>query len=452
VFHFISKNNYLFNKLSKIFKSNELSPTYKKVLGNTGWLIFDRVLRMIVGIYVTVWVARYLGPVQFGLLNYAFALTTILSLLSTLGLEQIIIRDLAKDSSQKNEILGTSFILKITGAFASISLSILVVSILRSGEYLTIFIVGIIAAGILFQSTDIIDLFFKSQVEAKYPVFSKSIGFILLNIIKIVLILNNAPLIAFAWAALAEIVLGAIGLLLAYRITGNNIREWKFSLNKAKELLNESWPLLLSGIAILIYMRIDQVMLGQMSGDKSVGFYSAALKLSEVWYTIPIAIMNSATPIITKSYVNNIDQYNSRLQKLFNLMTLIGLSLAIPTTFLSPLIIKIIYGNEYIASASILSIHIWTSILVGWGVLKDMILVTQHLTKIILIASVIGAVSNILINFILIPKYLGNGAAIATLCSQILSVSLVLFFFRDTRKFVLMQLKSIPKFYDIIPK
>ena len=437
--------------IHKIFDF-EFSPTYKKVIGNTGWLLFDRILRMSVGIFVTIWVARYLGPEQFGLLNYAFALTAIISLLSTLGLEQIIIRELASDSEQKNVVLGSAFVLKLSGSVVSLILSIVIASLIRPGEYLTVVIVGIISAGTIFQSLDVIDLFFKSQVESKYPVFSKSIPFVFLNITKIILILNNAPLIAFALAAFAEIILGAFGLLITYRITKNDILAWKFNFNKAKELIVESWPLLLSSVAVLIYMRIDQVMLGQIIGDSSVGLYSAALKLSEVWYAIPVAIMNSATPIITKSYLHDLNQYRNRLQKLFNLMTLIGLALAIPVTFLAPLIIKIIYGNQYIASASILSIHIWTSIFVGWGLLKDMILVTQHLTKIILITATVGAASNVLINYILIPIYLGVGAAWATLISQMLSASIVLIFFSNTREFTLMQIKSLFNFYDIIPR
>lgn len=441
----------IFNLIKKITRG-EFSPSYKKVLGNTGWLIFDRVLRMSVGLYVTVWVARYLGPEQFGLLNYALALTAIISLLSTLGLEQIIIRDLVKDPTLKNITLGTSFVLKLSGSFFSIMLSIIIVSLMRPGEYLTIFIVGIIATGTLFQSSDVIDLFFKSQVESKYPVFSKSIPFIMINFLKIYLILNNAPLIAFAWAAMAEVALGALGLLIAYRLTRHNIREWKFTYKRAKELLTESWPLLLSGIAVLIYMRIDQIMLGQIVGDTSVGHYSAALKLSEVWYTIPIAIMNSATPIITKTYSNDLNQYNKRIQKLFNLMTLIGLALAIPTTFLAPLIIQIIYGNEYLISASILSIHIWSSIFVGWGLLKDMILVTQGLVKIILVTTVVGSICNVLLNLVLIPNYFGVGAAWATLISQIISVSIVVLFFKQTKILTRMQLKSLFKFYDVIPK
>lgn len=441
----------IFNLIQKI-TGWEFSSSYKKVIGNTGWLIFDRVLRMAVGIYVTVWVARYLGPEQFGLLNYAFALTAILSLLSTLGLEQIIIRDLVKDQTLKNVTLGTSFVLKLSGSLFSIVLSILIASLIRPGEPITILIVGIIASGTLFQSSDIIDLFFKSRVEAKYPVLAKSIPFILINIIKIILIINNAPLVAFAWTALAELAFGALGLVIAYRLTGHHIKEWKFNYNRAKELLGESWPLLLSGIAVLIYMRIDQIMLGQIVGDTSVGYYSAALKLSEVWYTIPIAIMNSATPIITKSFLIDINQYHFRLQKLFNLMTLIGLTLAIPTTFLAPLIIQIIYGKEYLISASILSIHIWSSIFIGWGLLKDMILVTQGLVKIILITTIVGAICNVLLNLVLIPNYFGVGAAWATLISQVLSVSVVLLFFNQTRKFTGMQIKSIFKFYDIIPR
>ena len=441
----------IFNIIQKL-TGWEASSTYKRVIGNTGWLMFDRILRMTVGIYIAVWVARYLGPDQFGLLNYALALTAILSLLSTLGLEQIILRDLAKDPNKANVTLGTAAVLRLSGALFSLLFSVLIVYLLRPGEYLTLMIVGIIAFSVFFQSSDIIDLFFKAQVNSKYPVVAKSIAFIIVSLFKIVLIISNASLVTFAVASLAEIVLGALGLFIAYRIEGNNIAEWKFSIERAKELLNESWPLLLSGIAILVYMRIDQLMLGQMIGDTSVGFYSAALKLSEVWYAVPVAIMNSATPLLTQTFSNDLKQYHFRLQKLFNLMTLMGLVLALPTTFLAPYIIKIIYGEEFIASASILSIHIWSFVFVGWGLLKDMILVTQSMAKIILLTTITGALCNVILNYFLIPAYQGNGAAMATLISQLISVSIVLLFVKQTKIFVGMQIKSLFKFYDVIPK
>ena len=270
--------------------------------------------------------------------------------------------------------------------------------------------------------------------------------------LKVVLIIVEAPLIAFAFAVTADILLGSASLVAAYRLSGKFIRKWKMNLAQAKEFLAEGYLLGISAIAVLIYMRIDQIMIGQLLGDKEVGLYSAAVKLSEVWYVIPLALIQSVAPVLVKSYNENIQKYNYRLQKLFNLLTLIGLVIAVPTIFLSGRIVEIVFGGAYSNSSGIFAIHIWSIIFVGWGLLRNHILVFEKLVYITMIASLCGAAANVIINYFLIPLYKGEGAAIATLLSQLISSSIILLFFRKSRKITFIQIKSLFKFYDIIPK
>ena len=437
-------------KLSFIF--NNLSDSIKKVLGNTGWLISDKIIRMAIGLFVAAWVARFLGPDQYGLLNFSLALVALVGVLSNLGLQELIIRNIVKDPEKRDDLLGTAFVIKAVGGILVFIISILITFLMRPDDLTSHVLVIIIAAGPIFQSFDVIEFYFKSQIEAKYSVIAKSISFLVINVLKVILIIIEAPLVAFAFAVTADILLGSASLIAAYKLSGKFIRKWKVNLAQAKEFLAEGYLLGISAIAVLIYMRIDQIMIGQLLGDKEVGLYSAAVKLSEVWFVIPLALIQSVAPVLVKSYNENIQKYNYRLQKLFNLLTLIGLVIAVPTIFLSGWIVEIVFGGAYSNSSGIFAIHIWSIIFVGWGLLRNHILVFEKLVYITMIASLCGAAANVIINYFLIPLYKGEGAAIATLLSQLISSSIILLFFRKSRKITFIQIKSLFKFYDIIPK
>jgi PST family polysaccharide transporter len=437
-------------KLSFIF--NNFSDPIKKVLGNTTWLISDKIIRMAIGLFVAAWVARYLGPDQYGLLNFSLALVVLVGVLANLGLQELIIRNIVKEPEKRDELLGTAFIIKAVGGVLVFFISILIAFLIRPDDSLTHMLIIIIAAGPIFQSFDVIEYYFKSQVEAKYSVIAKSISFFVINVLKVVLIIVEAPLIAFAFAVTADILLGSASLVAAYRLSGKYIRKWKINLALAKEYLAEGYLLAISAIAVVIYMRIDQIMIGQLIGDKEVGVYSAAVKLSEVLYVIPLALMESTAPVLVKAYKENIKKYNSSLQKLFNLFTVIGLAIAMPTIFLSDWIVEIVFGGAYSNSSGIFAIHIWSIIFVGWVLLRHYVLIFEKIVYITMIATLFGAAANVIANYFLIPIYKGEGAAIATLISQIISSTFILIFFKKSKKLVVMEFKSLFRFYDIKPE
>lgn len=423
--------------------SHRFSPKLRKIAANTSWLFADRILRMGVGLVVGVWVARYLGTQQFGLFNYATAFVALLSPFANLGLDNIVIREIVRGSSDKDEILGTTFFLKLAGGIVSVVLAIISISLLRSGEQLTGWLVSILSAGVIFQAFDTIDLQFQAQVQSKYTVIAKNLAFIIITFVKITLIQVNAPLIAFAWAGLIESGLGAVGLAINYRVQGYSLWVWRWSLTRAIALLKESWALMLSGLTIMIYMRIDQLMLGQMIDDRAVGLYSAATRISEVWYFIPTAIASSVFPTIIEAKGISESLYYQRLKQLMQLMVFMSTAIAIPMTFLSKTLVLALFGQEYTAASSILAIHVWASLFVFMGVATSPWFVTEGLTKLSMQRTLIGAVVNVLLNLVLIPIYSGKGAAIATVISYAIAGFFIHVAHTKTQKIFQLQIQSL---------
>lgn len=416
--------------------------TLQKTIANTGWLFADSILRGGVGMFVGVWIARYLGPQQFGVLSYATAFVALFSAVATLGLDSIVIREVLRNPASANEIMGSAFILKLAGGLVTIVLTVSAISMLRPDNNLMHWLVGIIAAGMVFQAFDTVDLWFQSLLQSRYTVYAKSTAFILANIGKVVLVLIHASLIAFAWIGLAEIAIGAAGMMITCKINGYSLKKWRGSFLKAKGLLKDSWPLILSGIVVMLYMRIDQIMLGEMVGDDAVGVYSAAVRLSEMWYFVPIAIVSSIYPSIIELKKTNERIYHENLQKLYNLMVWISVSVAIPMAFFSNNIIRLLYGPEYKGAGPILSILIWAGIAVFLGVASSKYLLVENYTRLSFYRTLIGAVVNILLNLVLIPAYGPIGAAIATLISYFLATFCIVFV-KKTQQQSLMMFRAL---------
>jgi PST family polysaccharide transporter len=403
------------NKLTTV--RQKLSPGLRKIIKNIGWLFADRILRMGVGFLVGAWVARYLGPQQFGLYNYAIAFVSLFSALATLGLDQIVVRNIVREPSCKDETLGTTFVLKLIGGIVTLFLTLGIIHLLRPDDSLTRWLVGITATGMIFQAFDTIDLWFQFQVDSKYTVVAKNTAFIIITFIRIVLIQTKAPLIAFAWVGLVEIILGAVGLVLAYTLRGQNFKAWHVSWLQAKLLLKESWPMIVAGVSIMIYVRIDQIMLGELVGSESVGIYSVATRLSELWGFIPTAIVSSFNPSIIEAKKVSEELYYNKLQKVFNIMALLAYGIAIPTMFFAKEMVVLIFGQSYAASGGVLAIYIWGQLFSFLGIARITWIVTEGLTMYALVFACFGAIVNILLNFWLIPIYKETGAAIATVIS-----------------------------------
>jgi len=390
--------------------------SFYKYFTNTSWLLSERILRMGATLFVSIYVARYLGPERYGVLSYSLSFVWLFSALLDLGNREIIVKELVNNPEKRALILSSAISLRLIGAFllgcvVSISLQFI------ENDKETLIIISLITIGIMFQSWDLIDYFFQSQIQSKYTVWAQIFQLFLGSLSKLTLVFWEASLVWFAFVFLVEYIFLACLYFLIFIWKVGRFPIKSFDYKFSKQLLINSLPMLLTGLSIMIYMKIDQIMLKELVGIKSVGIYSAAVKLCEAWYPLPVLVAGSLYPAIINAKKTNPDLYHSHLQKLYSFLIWLAITLAIPITLFSDLIIGYLYGNEFKKSVIILQIYIWASVFVFISVANHKWLVVENLEKYIFITTFIGMVINIVGNIVLIPIYGAYGAAVATIIS-----------------------------------
>lgn len=405
----------------------EHRPNIQKALDNSVWLFGDKVLRLGVGLFVGVWVARYLGPEQFGLLNFASAIVALLSGVAALGLNGIVVRDLVEKPESAHTTLGTAFVLQIISGSLAFVLAIIFIYVVRPDDDLARFLVAILGFAMVFKAADVVRYWFESQVKSKYVVWVDNGVFIGLVFVRIGLILVKAPLMAFAWALLAEAALVAVGLLLIYTRKASKLIHWNTSLSRAKSLLFESWPLVLSAIASMMNMRLSQILLGTMTDDTLVGNYSAAVRISEIWLVIPSILGSSIFPALIAAKKRSEAVYRRRIFQTSYYMAIVVLPVALIVSLGADPIANLLYGSRFMNVGSYLAILIWSGVpYLVFFVFSQMFYI-ERLLRMSLYVAVIIVGLNLLLNLLLIPEFGGTGAAVATLTTAVGSTLLSLF-------------------------
>jgi O-antigen/teichoic acid export membrane protein len=414
---------------------------FRKYFANTSWLMAERIIRMTVALFVGVYVARYLGPERFGLLSYANSFVGLFLALATLGLDSIVIRELVKNPESRNELLGTAFGLKIFGTIIMWFFILVSVPIIENDNQTNIFI-AILSFAILFQVFNVIDFNYQAEVKSKYVVKVQFFQLIFSSSTKLFLIFIKAPLLWFVWVYCFDTFLLAIGLVVIYMIKSGNFLLWRWKWEFARTLMRDSWPLILSGIIVSIYVNIDQVMIKHMIDEQAVGIYAIATRISTAWYFIPIAITSSMFPAILNAKYNNSSIYQQRLQALYDILVWLAILIAIVILCLSESIIDLLVGQEYAPAASVLSIAIIAGIFTNIGLINNKFFEAENRQIDILYRSLLGVSVNIFLNIILIKKYGVYGAAMATVAAQFSTSIVYTYLKKDARILFFMFLKS----------
>lgn len=415
---------------------------FMKYLKNTSWLLGEKVLRIIAALTVGVWVIRYLGPSDYGVLSYAQSFVGIFAAFSTLGLTEILSRDLVKYPQDKNTLIGTSFFLQIMGSVV-LMICLFCSFYFNENDELTQKIIIIIGLLTFISSFNVINSYFLSIVKNDAIVIVSVINLILSTLFKLLLIYAEAPLLYFVYVLVFDTVFLALGGVFVYFKNEQSIFRWKFSLSMAKSLLSDSWPLILNLIFVSIYMRIDQVMIKEFMNSNAVGQYSAAVSLSQAVYFIPSVVGSSLFPAIVNAKKNSESLYFDRVQKLYDLMVVLAIAIALPLTFASDFLVNILFGEEFSQTGSVLSIHIWAGVFVFLGVSGSKWVITENLQRYSSICLGTGMLANIVLNYIMIPNFGIIGAAVATLISQSISVLFAPLLFKKMRPSIRMMFKSL---------
>lgn len=407
-------------------------PGFRKYFVNTSWLLGERVLRMGVSLFVGIYVARYLGPERFGLLSYSLSFVMLFSSLASFGLDDILVRELVKHPEKRRDLLGAVFWLKVSGTVV-MGIVIALVLQFKSEDQQTYWMIGLITIGFLFQTTNVVDFYFQSQVQSKFAVRAQALQLLITSIFKIYLVWSQAELIWFAFALMLDQAVVAVLFLLVYRWQIELFPLFSFRWIQAKKLMKDAWPLIFAGMVVSVYMKIDQVMLKEMLDAKAVGIYAAAVKLCEAWYFVPTAVIASLFPAVIEARKKSEPLYEKRVQKLYDLMVWGALLVALPTTLLADWVIYIFYGVDYQEAADVLKLYIWAGVFVSLGGASSKWLIAENLARYSFYMTALGAILNIVCNYFLIPIYGIRGAAIATLISYGTAAYLSLALFDKTR-------------------
>ena len=414
---------------------------FKKYGINTSWLIFERSIRIILGITIGVWVARYLGPENFGILNFAESFVGILSALGLTCLEDIIVREVLKNKNQRNVIMGTAFILKMGGFFLILLLSGIFISITNYSQK-TNLIILIISSSFFFRSFTVIIAHFTSEVLSKYIVISNLISLIISSLLRIWLILNAQNVVFFALVILFDFSLASFLYYLFYLKSGHKARHWKVDFSLAKKILVDCWPLVLGGIIIFIHTKTDRIMLKEMIGNTATGHYAAAVRVNETIFYLFAIIVSSLLPAIVNAKERCQLEYKNRLQKIADFTIIFFLFFSIPLIFFSKEIIIFLYGKEFTASTDILKIHALCGLFVGIGVVRSKWAIVENLQRFDMIANTIGVIANISFNYVLIKKLGSIGAAYGTLCAHLFVLIFISLILKPIRFILFMNAKS----------
>jgi O-antigen/teichoic acid export membrane protein len=415
---------------------------FRRYFFNTSWMFGEQVLRIVAGLLVGIYVARYLGPEQFGVYSYAAAFVVLFGAIARMGLDGIVVRDLVNHPEERDVYLGTAFWLKLIGALLTLGLLAIAVQF-TSNDATTNLYIFIIASGLIFQSFEVVDFYFQSKALSKYVSIAKLIQLALSSVLKLYFIFIQADLFWFVLVSLVDQISLALSLAFAYWRQKIGSFFGRFDLGTAKVMFRNCWPLILSGIAITIYIRIDQIMIKEMLGEREVGLYSAAVKLSEAWYFVPVIITTSLFPAIVNAKKISQELYHQRLQRLCTLMAWLAIVVALPMTFLADSVVGLLYGQHYREAGSVLAIHIWGAVFVFLGVSSGVFFTVENYTKKSFYRTALGAVSNVLFNLALIPRYGINGAAMATVLSQLIANFLYDLFDSSIRDLVIIKTRAL---------
>ncbi len=411
----------------------------KKFKINISWLIFDKLFRASLNIFLTIILARNLGPEDFGVLNYLLAFLYLFTSISSLGMNPVLTNKIINDGAKfKYNLILNAYYIRFIFSILCYLIFLSLIYLLNNDEVIFEYstIIGLV---IIMKSSEILFSYFEAKSLSKYIVISQLLG-LLTSIFIIIYIFINELDNKFIYTALLLDFIIVFILINYFYFFKNKFFFPKLELSLIKKTLYSSLPVLISALSIILYMRIDQIMIKSLINEYEVGIYSASVRLIEIFHFIPKILIISFLPIIlkTKEYYNQLLHLNSVIFKISIFIFLI-------IFFSSSLLTDIFYGEEYFESVLITKILSFSIIFVFFGVINEHWYIKNNLQLNYAFNVFLGALINIILNYFLILNFGSVGAAISTLITYIFIIFVFDMFNKNTYELLIIKLKSIFK-------
>ena len=404
-----------------------------RMVSNSIWIIGGQVFQMGLTLVIGMLTARYLGPSNYGVIGYTASYVSFFSVVCQLGYTSTIVKELLDHEERQGEILGTTIFFRVcTSLLSSVIMSALIY-VVDDGDMLIVRVGFLQSLSLVFHSFEMIHYWYQSRLESSVSVKIQSLAYLIMAGYKIAILAFGKSVEWFAFSTTLEAAVVAIALLWTYRRSKG--QKLNVSVSAGREMLMNSYHFVLSGLMSTIYSEMDKIMLGQMMNDTAVGYYTAASKISTMWSFVLMAFINSARPVIMSSKNISEERYLKQLKRLYAAIIWVGIAMAVCISVGGKLIIYIMYGEAYMPATSTLQILAWYTMFSILGSARGIWIVCEDKAKYVKYYLGIGAVLNIILNYVLIPIYGAGGAAMATLVTQIFTAVFAPLIFKETRAY-----------------
>lgn len=411
-----------------------------KVTRNASWIIAGRIYHMLLAFFVGLLTARYLGPGNFGLINYAATYTSFFASLCTLGINAVIVKNFVDHPEEEGETIGSAIVLRTLSSVLSVLMMLGITLVADKGERTTHAVVLLCGVGVVFQVMDTLDYWFQSRLASKYSTFATVISYTVVSGYKVWLLVTGKSIAWFAVSTSIDYMIVAIVLLAMYR--KQNGPRFSCSVRKAKELFGSSYHFILAGLMISIYGSTDKFMLKQMMNESEVGFYSTAVSLCNTWVFLLTAVIDSLHPVILQAFENK-QLFERKNKQLYAIVFYTSAGISLFLSLLASPIVDMLYGEAYAPAAAPLRIITWYTAFSYLGVARNAWIVSYGRQNYLVYLYGGAAVTNVLLNAIMIPRWGASGAALASLFTQISTILLFPAFIKGLRPNVKLMMDAI---------
>lgn len=410
----------------------KLDPRNNKLVANTGWIIFDKVFHMLLSLFIMAATTRHLTTEEYGFLNYGLSFVNIFTCVCKLGIDAILVSEITKAKENTSKYIGTTIVLRMISAVLAIFITGAAVCVLKPDNKVVLYIAIIQSFSLLFIAFDTIDFYYQSELKSKYTAISRTIAYVFVSLVRVVLLITKAGVIYFAIATVVDALVIAICMVIFYK-RGSKVKlEW--STDTAKFLMKKAKPFILANMLVVVYTQMDMIMVGYFSTDTEVGYYSVAMIISNMWMFVPQAIIDSSRPLIMGYKLNDQSSYKLRYKQLNQIIIAISILAGIGFTVFASAFVWVLGAGKNMGAVPVLRILIWSRLFSLLGTTRSIWLICEDNSQYVKWFIGLGALMNVVLNTLLIPSYGAAGAAIATLFTEIVGAIVLPTMFKDTRK------------------
>lgn len=412
-----------------------------KTVKNATWIIVCKIIQAGLSLVVTMLSSRVLGPAGYGLINYAMSIVTFLAPIMYLGFTSVLVQEIVQHPELEGETLGTAVAMSFFSSLVCIGGVAAFVSIANKGETETLIVCLLYSVLLIFQSVEIIVYWFQAKLLSKYSSLAILAAFIAVSLYQLWVLFTGKSIYWFAISNALNYFLIASILIIIYKKLGG--QKLSFSFNTFRRMFARSKYYIISDMMITIFAQTDRIMIKLMLGDSQTGYYSAAVTCATMTGFVFTAIIDSMRPTILEAKKDNTPGYELNLKRLYNIVIYLSLLQSLLITLLSGLIVRILYGSDYAAAVPALRIVAWYTTFSYIGSVRNIWILAEGKQKYLLFINMFGAVANVALNFLLIGNFGINGAAFASLTTQIFTNVVIGFIFKDIRQNNYIMLKSL---------